>query len=355
MKIAFVTSSLEPGRDGVGDYTTLLAAECVRRGHTVLQLALNDRHTDTAVRDSSLLRLPAALPWNERVAESRRWLDAFAPDFVSLQFVCYGFHPRGIIGPQLERILTGHRLHVFMHELWVGEETGASWRHRFTGLLQRRRVLALIRSLDVRAIHTSNDAYVHLLARRGLSAHVLPLFGSLPLPGAGIVPRNDRFVCAMFGTLHPVWPPEPLFARLRECGRPVTIAHAGQIGAGAALWNRLEREYASAFTFERLGELPPQGVADFLASAHFGIATTPRALIGKSASAAAMLEAGLPLIVNRDDVRFRGLASPADDPRLLSADADLPARLRSTPRCDPRLRLPEVAGQFLAELEAAEP
>jgi glycosyltransferase involved in cell wall biosynthesis len=351
MKIAFVTSGLEPGRDGVGDYTTLLAAECARRGHEVTRLALCDRATERA---PSLLRLSAAMPWPQRAAEARAWLADFAPDCVSLQFVCYGYHPRGLIGQvsaHLHEVLRGWPLHVFMHELWLGENAAAPWRERIIGWMQRRGVLGLLRALDVRSVQTSNSTYAQLLARRGVPAQRLPLFGSLPLPVAA-ARVDEALTFAFFGTLHPVWPAEPLVTHLRALRRPIVFAHIGNIGTGAALWKKLECEYRSDFAFRRLGELPPQAVADFLASADFGVATTPWSLIGKSASVAAMLESGLPVIVNRDDVRFPGLPeAEADDPLLLRMADDLPAQLRTAHRREPRLRLPEIAGQFLAALE----
>jgi len=343
VKVAFVTSSLEPGRDGVGDYTTLLARECERRGHTVARLALNDRHVKTPIREPALLRLPRI-----DVAEARCRLEEFAPDWVSLQFVCYGFHPRGFIGPELAKILRGWPVHVFMHEMWLGENVGAPWKERLIGWLQRRRVLGMLRACDARLVHTSNAVYAHLLDRYGVPSKKLPLFSSLPLPSPGIVPPDDCFTFALFGTLHSVWPAEPLFSTLRGMDRPVTIAHAGGIGPGARLWNRLAREYNGVFTFHRLGELAPQEIADFFAQAHFGIATTPWALIGKSASVASMLEAGLPVIVNRDDIHYGGVSESDHDSQLLRLDADL----RKAQRREPRLRLPSIADQFLADLEA---
>ena len=76
MKIAFITSCLEPGKDGVGDYTRSLAAESSRNGHEVCLLALNDRHVDrerecTAVESRTLTRetrllLPLLPPREER-------------------------------------------------------------------------------------------------------------------------------------------------------------------------------------------------------------------------------------------------------------------------------------------------
>jgi glycosyltransferase involved in cell wall biosynthesis len=286
---------------------------------------------------------------------ARRWLEEFAPDFVSLQFVCYGFHPRGFVGrvaPHLRAILHGWPLHVFMHELWLGEQCRAPWKERLLGWVQRRGALSLLGALDVRSTHTSNPAYVEVLHRRGLPARLLPLFGALPLPSREPALPGGRFVFAFFGTLHPVWPPEPLLGALRTLGRPVTLAHVGHIGSGAALWERLEREYRDAFTFTRLDEMPPQQIADFFATAHFGIATTPWELIGKSGTTAAMLDAGLPVIVNRDDVHYPGMLEIPADPLLLRMQPDLPARLVETQRRAPKLHVAETAARFLTDWES---
>jgi len=354
MRIAFVTSGLEPGCDGVGDYTTLLADECGRLGHAVAKLALNDPLATAETRTPELLRLPAAMPWPERLAIARRWLDDFAPDFASLQFVCYGFHPRGFVGLQLAELLRGWPVQVFLHETWIGCDAGASLKERMLGWLQRHRVLRLLKALDVRLLHTSNESYAHVLSQRGLSAHVMRLFGSLPLPSIATdcTPRELRFV--FFGTLHPVWPAEPLFSYLRELKQPATLVHVGRIGTGAALWEKLKREHAGHFKFERLGGLSPQAAANVFAGVDFGIAATPWALIGKSASVAAMLDAGLPVIVNRDDIQFAGLGTlPAPDPLLLRMDPDLPRTLSAATRRAPRLSLPDVAAQFLRDWEGA--
>lgn len=357
MRIAFVTSCLEPECDGVGDYTTLLAEECGRRGHAVTRLALNDSHIAEDTELTGLPRLPSAQPWPTRLSRARQWLDAFAPDFISLQFVNYGFHPRGFAirtAARLRRLFSGRPVQVFLHELWIGEETGASWKHRLLGGWQRRGVLALLRTLDVRVIHTSNTTYVHRLARHGLAAKRLPLFGSLPLPTTAHRENEDALTFALFGTLHPVWPAEPLFTHLRALKRPIELVHAGHIGAGEALWNDMESTYGATFRFRRLGRLPAQALADFFASADFGIATTPWAIIGKSASVAAMLDCGLPVIVNRDDIHYAGVpVEPADTPLLIKMGADLPARLGSASRGTPALRKRDVADQFLADWEAA--
>jgi hypothetical protein len=356
MRIAFVTSCLEPGRDGVGDYTTLLAAGCERRGHAVTRIALNDARVNALVETPGLLRLPVSMTWVEREARARRWLEDFSPDWVSLQFVAFGFHPRGLVArivPHVVALLSGWPVHIFLHELWLGEERGASWKHRILGCMQRRGVLTLLGALDIRVIHTSNSTYVQLLGRRGVLATRLPLFGSLPLPTQEY-PRRDKLMLAFFGTLHPVWPAEPLFTHLRSLKRKIQLHHAGEIGGGAELWGNLERKWGQEFDFFTLKHLSPQAIADLFAGADFGVATTPWALVGKSASVAAMLDCGLPVIVNRDDVHYAGLSDPVVDSSLLIKMTDeLPRQLAEARRLPPKLRITAVVNQFLAEWEAA--
>jgi hypothetical protein len=216
-------------------------------------------------------------------------------------------------------------------------------------------VLELLRSLDVRRIHTSNHTYVHLLARRGLAARRLPLFGSLPLPAENAVPSSEALTFAFFGTLHPVWSAEPLFSQLRKLNKAIELVHAGNIGSGELLWRQLEATYGVDFHFRRLGRLAPPALANFFAVADFGVATTPWALIGKSASVAAMLDCGLPVIVNRDDVHYAGVPEETGDSDLLiKMGTDLPAQLRAAVRRAPTLRKGAVADQFLADWEAAQ-
>src|SRR3974390_3291412 len=100
MKIAFLCSSLEPGRDGVGDYTRRLAGELIRQGHPCILTGLNDALISDAVTGSQeveqtqvpALRLPDSMPWLERARRAREWLCGFGPDWYSLQFVPFGFH-----------------------------------------------------------------------------------------------------------------------------------------------------------------------------------------------------------------------------------------------------------------------
>jgi glycosyltransferase involved in cell wall biosynthesis len=380
MKVMFLCSSLELGKDGVGDYTRLLAEGCTALGLEYSIIALQDRHVTEPLEalDAGrwpVLRLPAAMPWSQRVELAIAFRNKSQPDWISLQFVSYGFDTKGFVwnlGPYLRRIVGGVRVHVMFHELWIGSHDTASWKDRLMGYAQRVCILRMIRRIAPTFVTTSNGAYIATLTNDGIQAELLPLFGNIPLAEepkiewfhdqlrhAGLPVesgnRSDCRVFAFFGTLHPEWCAEPLFSYLSEWAnrsrKKIVIASIGRLGSGEALWTRLSREYAEAFHFITLGEQPASKVSGFLQSADFGIAASPWELIGKSGSVAGMLEHGLPVIVSRDDVHFAGFKNEKScHPGLTKMNAELPARLPLLRRQPPQSTLPEVAAQFIRSL-----
>jgi hypothetical protein len=267
--------------------------------------------------------------------------------------VPYGFHPKGIpwgIHNRLRRIIGQLQAHVMCHEIWIGAEAGASLAHRVTGAAQRAVMRRIFQSLRPARVWTSNAVYAALLRRAGVEADVLPLFGSIPVTGVEAPREAGVAKFGLFGELHPVWPPEPLLARLRGLGRRVEIAHIGQIGRGDSLWWQMERRHGEEFGFKRYGEQPPERISQFLMEMDFGIATSPLALLGKSGTAAAMLEHGLPVIANRDDVRYSGVNPGTPPEGVIVMDDRLIGALQAARRRQPRSRLPAVADQFLETL-----
>lgn len=381
MRIAFLASGLEPGRDGVGDYTRFFAGECARAGHECVMVALNDRHGASITEEElagaggriPILRLPAGVPWEERTGRAKEFLARFDPEWVSVQFVCYGFHPKGLVrglAALLREVIGERKIQIMFHELWIGLGKGGRLKDKVIGLAQRVLIRGLVRSLAPRVVHASNPAYVALLARNGIPAGLLPLFGNTPLhdgggagwldrevSAAGLDNRGAFWVFGFFGSLHPVWPPEPIFSHLREAsqrhGRKIVIVSIGRLGGGESLWDSLAARYAGWFTFVRLGERSAEQVSDFLQWIDFGIGTTPWAIIGKSGTVAAMLDHGVPVIVNRDDARFGFEVPPPASPLLVKMGPDLADRLPGLKRSAPDPSLPGIARTFLTDLERA--
>lgn len=377
MRLAFLCGGLEPGHDGVGDYTRLLAAECVRRGHEVRLLALNDHWASagnpaevqsTGGGQVDCVRYAASRPWGERFAAAAAALNAFKPDCVSLQFVPYGFHPKGIpwrLARGLQAVIAGRPLQIMFHELWVGFGARAPLKERLVGALQRRCLLGLARRLRPGVVHTSNATYAALLRRGGIEARELPLFGNIPMvPGAALprafaaagIPlepdeRRRWLVGLFFGTIHPEWQPRDLLEPLlrhaaREERQPALVA-AGRLGAaGEAVWAKMRQAYGGRVRFIRCGELPASEVSALMQAADFGVAVSPWTLMGKSGSAAAMADHGLPVVFTR------GEGAPESDGPLFYRCG--PAReFPRLARREPAWRGGEICARFLASLPVA--
>ena len=384
MRIAFLCGSQEAGRDGVGDYTSGLAEELRQQGHEVIVIGLRDKFvsqvtfTERHFAGGSLqtLRFPAALPWSECIELAGQQLDRFDPEWVSLQFVCYTFHPKGLVhglAGKLAPLLAERKLHIMFHEIWLCQELGWGWKQCAVGALQRHFIQRFIRAASPKVMHTSNATYAALLNRSGIPVTELGLFGAIPTPSETSTAwiesqlrtalgddyrREGVLLFGLFGALHAQWPPEPLLTHLHRAAqtagkRPVLLSIGRTGDAGRELWNRIAQDYAGRFTFIRLGEQPTEHVSEYLSFLDCGIATTPRSIIGKSSSVISMLEHGLPVIVNRDDAP--GVTSPPGEtePLLVACNSHLETRLQAGLSKGPRLsRRARIAKDFLLSLQA---
>lgn len=366
MRVAFVTSGLEAGRDGVGDYCRLLAGELLRQGHEVALLAMNDSFVGAEMSEPeygiSTLRLPREGAWPARVERARVFLDRFSPEWISLQFVAYGWQRKGLITTlerPLHRLLAGRRLHVNFHEIWIGAHLRASRKDRVVGFLQRWGLVRLVRKLAPGLITTTNVVYKALLQRQGFAIHQIPLFGNipvLPVPGKQppwiSTPHDQVWLFGFFGTIHPGWDPMPLVSALinlkAKSALDICVVSFGNLGGGSEPWERLVFAGEGEIKFVRLGEKSPSEVSEILHHLDAGLSSMPWQLMEKSGAAAAMIEHGLPVIVSREEGYGLGAAERPDEPMMLWADEKLPDRLRRrTGLSAGASRLPRVAQLFL--------
>lgn len=379
MRLLFLCSCLEPGRDGVGDHTRLLAGACAKQGATVALLAANDPFIDAPAKliletengPALLLRLPAAMPWPERLEKIGAFREKFVPDWISLHLVSYGFHPRGLLGKLADVFcdMAGDTpVQLMFHELWLGGGEPTPVRHKLTGFFQRRGILRLMERLRPRVVTTSNPVYAAMLRANGIEASLLPLFGNVPIsdapavaPGGAPENREKWWIGVFFGSLPAEWRPEPFFGILLEAAaraqkkvRLVIIGRAG--AAGEALWRKMESIYSGQIKFVTIGEVNVETISAHLREADFGVAASPWQLIGKSGSAAAMLDHGLPVIVTRDDFQpyLPGDQPPSTDPLFYRLDETLSAKLAAgLPKRPARHRVDEIAARLISLLKRA--
>ena len=350
MKIAFLCGCLEFGCDGVGDYVRRLAGELAAQGHQTAGIALNDEYVTQEVlaveAGFTLLRLPAAWPSSRRVAHIKQWVAIFDPEWLSLQFVPFSFHPKGLpfgLGKQLEQVGHGRMWHLMMHELWVGMQHEAPTKHVWWGKVQRYLIKALIARLQPKVVHTQTRLYQAQLAKLRVESQLLPLFANIAradsqaqagpeLPQALHTQAQATIKLLMFGSIHPGAPVAAFVhdvAQYAAQATPVVLTLVGRCGPEQAHW--VAAWEGAGLPVELLGEQTPQRISEALASASLGIATTPLAQIEKSGTTAAMLEHGLPVLCVARPWSPRGLG-PLEVPAGIVAyvpgnfEAYLPAK-----------------------------
>jgi hypothetical protein len=322
MKIAFLCSCLEPGRDGVGDYTRRLAGELIRRGHPSIIVGLNEPQAPEALFEQqtiegtsvSVLRLPGTMPWTKRAMTARKWTDDFDVDWVSLQFVPFGFHPKGLpigLARNSISIIGARPLHWMFHELWVLWSIPLSLRKRLLGQCQKTCIRWCLRKLKPQAIATQIPLYSVELRKLGVAAEILPLHGNIPVyPKAKVnkwlidqCPASNmpgRLTAGFFGNILPTLDMAVLASQVAGLKVPkhrLLILLAGRIGEESTrLWHFLEQELKSVATFHKLGGLDEREASYYFSALDYGLTSYPPELMNKSGSVAAMREHGLRVI-----------------------------------------------------------
>lgn len=388
-RLALLCAGLEEGKNGVGDYCRTLARELARRRVRCDLLSLNDRDVADVTPASGsagdeagqLVRIPSRLSPTERGRVAARYLRLWQPDWVSLQFVGYGFQSKGIALREsfwLPRLLAPFRLELMMHELWIGLLASDPPKDHVIGALQRCAITRLIRRTSPAVIHTSNEVYRRLLGQAGFEARLLPLFGNVPVGsesapwlaealkqacGVDVSLGRERFwLFGLFGGIPGGWRCEPLLARIEKMaadgGQTAIVVSVGQIGSDTArLFSQWQARFAT-LRFAALGPRPASEVSQFLNTIDFGLSSYPLYLLGKSGSAAAMFEHGVPVI------GAWGAQTPESDPvyppfldLVWANDEGLENRIRSHKRLARRRAsiVEQVAATFLADIGAAGP
>jgi hypothetical protein len=312
MRIVFICGSFEPGRDGVGDYVRRLSEKLIGQGHHIAVAAINDKHITTIINHPSssgeeiaVQRLPLNLSDKERFSLLKSFIDDFNPDWISLQFVSFSFHPKGLVFGLAKNLLyagKGRKWHIMFHELWVGMTEERSRKEAVWGMMQRELIRDLIKKIKPSVIHTHTRLYQKQLEKFDARTILLPLFSNIPVMDSGQVNQKiakgitaaDPLRIVIFGGIHRGAPVKELAHEAVAYGKAKSVdlelVIVGRNGKEQQQW--ADEWTAAGLKVTQMGEQDAAKVSEILTGTSFGIFTTPIALVEKSGSVAAMREHG---------------------------------------------------------------
>jgi hypothetical protein len=320
MRLMFICGSLEPGRDGVGDYIRRLSGILIKKGHDVHAIAFNDLHVkqiswETQIAEDiplSVLRLPAVLPEKRRTVLAADYINDVAADTISLQFVPYSFHRKGLplsLWKNLRELIRHRKFHIFFHEIWLDAPVGM--KQKITALLQRALIRKLITTLKPDAINVSVPFEKDQLGRIHVQSDVLSLFGNVyPETAEGRRsgnPETDVPSLLYFGTVPKGAFKEIFINKVAEFFRfhqqPLKLIFAcGNSGVRKEFYKELDvRLQGQDYEIVDCGFMSATDASKLMSQCQAGISKSKPHLLGKSGAAVAMLEHGLPLWMPRWD------------------------------------------------------
>jgi hypothetical protein len=334
MKIFFICSSLEPGRDGAGDQARSLAGQLAKLGHQVMLTSLNEQNISERLMDDqesenvslTVDRLPATWNANAKLEIIKSTVEKNRPDWVSLQFVNFGYHRKGLpwklIMP-LRDAIGKSQLNIMFQELWCGIGPNPGPKERILGMLQMGFLKLMLLRLKPEAVFTNNNQYLGMLKKLGADAKLAPVFGNIPLTDFGIdqewkaikdrsipndiiVEPKKYLVLGFFGTIYQVEDLAGLLANAYKAaqylGRTLTILIIGH-GRGVDVKPLLQD--FSDIHYCKLGELSPAMINRAMQLVDIGVITTPASVLNKSSTGSAWLERGIPLLLPKSDLTYK--------------------------------------------------
>jgi hypothetical protein len=364
-RILFICGSLEPGRDGVGDYVRQLSMKLLHMGHTVTAIALNDRHIEEEKNETQdggsmlfkVLRLPAVAGLKQNAITAHKYIIGFAPQFVSLQFVPYSFNKKGLpftLVHILRMLIQQTQLHIMFHELWMDNPKGL--KQKIVTVIQKYLICQLIKNAKPVKIHVSVDFNRQRLQNQGFKSEILNLFGNIPQEFALATSARDTMkglpTLLYFGSaiggelLEQIIKGLITFCEHHPAGVKVLVASGTSQAKNIFIDNLESRLSRCNITIVDCGFLSTDAVSRLMNESTVGISKISARLLGKSGSSIAMLEHGLPLWMplwdgkEQLDLGFREELIYAD----LSDAAAVPQKQKY------KSLLPVVAAQFVQDL-----
>lgn len=310
-KVAILAPDIEPGHCGVGDYAIRFAHGLRSLGHDARLIGFNGE-AGKILSDGDL-QIRHSERWEVRNALVSRWMDDFNPDFVSLQFVIFSFHRKGVpfdIVNRVSSLSCGRPLHIMMHELWVGMNSDSTLKLKLWGGVQRSILRKMLLGLPIFSLNVSNSFYRNALKALGFESDLLPLFSNIPVLDcdsaskrqlffeAGIEDKARVLAVGFFGSVHDadvlVQAAALACSEAGKRGLRPALLGVGRSGRGYQIGlEKIKRSFSRELILFHYGEQLPSRVSIFLKQIDIGVVTSPKAFLGKSGTFAAMRDHGV--------------------------------------------------------------
>lgn len=363
MNILFVCSSLLKERDGVGDYTRRLSSELIKGGHNVAILAINDKFLmEDCVEENQneddilipTLRLSSIKSLDWRILIAKKFVDNFSPEWISVQYVPFGFEKRGLpfnLSKHLLHLKSNVKWHIMFHELWVGMGKEDSNKLFYWGLVQKLLIKKFIKNLSPNLIHTQTKLYKNYLKGMGFEVELLPLFTNIPIIGKNLNNREKpqkEISIAVFGAIHKSSIIESFSFEAakfsKENNVQILLVFIGRQGAERERWANIWKSFGLKFTI--LGELPAIEISQALQNCSLGIISTAYAVAEKSSAFAVMRAHQLPVICIAKAWTPRGIISDAPPGLIIYEQNNFHECLTFDKVESTTFTLPEICSKF---------
>lgn len=376
MKVIFLCGSLEPGRDGVGDHTLLLSGELVRQGHQAAIIALNDPflqeqyygYKETGGIRLLVLRLPDSFPESRRFRCAKSWIDTYAPDWISLQFVPFSFSPNGLpisFVIRLKGLLKYRQVHLMMHESWVSKGDGVKWKMLLLAFVQKIVIKRMIVLIDPIVIHTTTPFSFVRLQKLGFPSKTLPLFSNIMPNSSSLLASESKTIrIAIFGQAENRKAITAFLLNFNKgavdrSSKIEVVLIGSKKETLELLKNNIEQLEGFKNNVRLLGLMEAIELSKVLRTCALGLTPVPRHLLGKSGSVAAFIAHGLPVAApyvcpgrDPDDIGFFSsnlCATVIKKPTFASLQMAGEASVRAKDEIDVKT----VAKKFIADLQLA--
>jgi len=378
MRIVFLCGSLEPGRDGVGDYVRRIAIALTGKGHVVAAIALYDSYvtfTTEYLEEASdgnfqVVRIPSAYKAKCRFDVATGFTKKFNAQWLTLQYVGFGFNRYGLpwdIILFLKRVIGKAKLHIMLHELWCGMPAKIGRKEKLLGSIQKKFLPIMLHKLRPQSVSTSNLFYASELNRIKIDCNVLPIFGNIPLDDLGndedwnTIVNNTLLVPLITQPAH--WVVLGFFGAIYTCPGLEKLIYTASEAAdkmglkfGLLAFGYNGEKDITAFvkditdvTCWQTGPLPSAMINRVLHLVNAGIITTPADRITKSGSAMALLERGIPVLVSSKDDTYNKAGMVVDGIYQINTIDDVQDGISAKGKLSTGSRLLQVA-KFYSDL-----